>query len=72
MADNVIPFDKYLRARNERRAPSTTELPTPQFQALAFLQLCDAGFLPRDQLTKVAEYLPFPALVLLKGMLRDR
>ena len=72
MPDNVIPFDKHFRIRKRQQVFRAAEAPDANFQAHAFLQLCEAGFLPRAQLANVASYLPLPALIVLKGLLKER
>ena len=71
MADNVILFDKYYRIR-KRRSVCSANAADANFQAQVFLQLCEANFLSRTQLTVVASYLPLPALIILKGLLKER
>jgi hypothetical protein len=68
MADNVIPFDFRTKTRLSRL--QLVEAAETDFQAYAFLQLCKAGFLPRDQLAHVATYLPLTALLVLKELLK--
>lgn len=72
MPDNVIPFDKHYRIRKRQQVFRAAKASDAYFQALAFLQLCEAGFLPRTQLANVASYLPLPALIVLKGLLKER
>jgi hypothetical protein len=72
MSDNVISFDKYYRLRKRQQVLRATEASDANLQAHAFLQLCEAGFLPRTQLANVASYLPLPALIVLKELLEER
>jgi hypothetical protein len=72
MIDNVIPFETHLRTKKRLSAFRTAEAADADFQAHAFLQLCEAGFLPRDQLAYVATYLPLTALIVLKELLKER
>jgi hypothetical protein len=72
MTDNVIPFERYHRTKRNRLPFGTGKNREANQQVLAFLGVCEAGFLTRTEIAELASKLPRPALIILHGLLRDQ